>query len=76
MFDNFRLRFENLKMFFWDYSFIMNKLNQKPTDIFNKQDITVYFVYQNIKRLKYTKFLTSNDLRFTIYKSPQKHMYN
>ena len=31
-----------LKISFWEYSFIMNKHNQKPTDIFNKQDVTVY----------------------------------
>ena len=34
----------------------MNKHIQKPTDMFNKQDATVYFIYQNIKRLKYTNF--------------------
>ena len=30
--------------------FIMNKHNQKPTDMFNKQDVTVYLTY--IKILK------------------------
>ena len=30
-----------LKIFFWEYSFIMNKHNQKPTDILNKQDTAV-----------------------------------
>ena len=39
-----------LKIHFWEYSFIMNKYNQKPTDIFNKQDLTVYLKY--IKILK------------------------
>ena len=34
----------------------MHKHNQKPTDTLNKQDVTVYFIYFNIKRLKYTKF--------------------
>ena len=34
----------------------MKKHNQKPTDMFNKQDVTVYFIYFNIKRLKYTEF--------------------
>ena len=24
---------------------IPNKHNQKPTDMFNKQDVTVYFIY-------------------------------
>ena len=37
----------------------MNKHNKKPTGMFNKQDVTVYFIYQNVKRLKYTKFSTS-----------------
>ena len=36
----------------------MNKNNQKPTDMLNNQDVTVYFIYQNIKILKYTKFST------------------
>ena len=40
----------HLKIYFWEYSFIMNKHNQKPTDIFNKQDVTVYLTY--IKILK------------------------
>ena len=26
----------------------MNKHNQKPTDMFNKQDVTVYFTYIKI----------------------------
>ena len=26
-------RHRDLKMFFWEYSFIMNKHNQKPTDM-------------------------------------------
>ena len=30
--------------------FLMNKHNQKPTDMFNKQDVTVYLTY--IKILK------------------------
>ena len=37
-------------VFFWEYSFIVNKHNQTPTDIFNKQDVTVYLT--NIKRFK------------------------
>ena len=28
-----------------DFFFIMNKYNQKPTDMFNKQDVTVYVIY-------------------------------
>ena len=32
---------ENLMIKF----FLMNKHNQKPTDMFNKQDVTVYFIY-------------------------------
>ena len=36
---------------FWEYSFIMNKHNQKPVDIINKQDVAVYLTY--IKILKY-----------------------
>ena len=40
----------NLKISFWKYSFIMNKHNQKPTDMFNKQDVTAYLTY--IKILK------------------------
>ena len=39
-----------LKISFWEYSFIMNKHNQKPTEMFNKQDVTVYLTY--IKILK------------------------
>ena len=35
---------------FLQKSFIMNKHNQKPTDMFNKQDATVYLTY--IKILK------------------------
>ena len=39
----------------------MNKPNQKPTYMFNKQDVTVYLTYIKIlKRLKYTKFSTSH----------------
>ena len=33
----------------------MNKHNQKPTDMFNKQDVTVYLTY--IKMLKYLNIL-------------------
>ena len=40
----------NLKISFWEYSFIMNKHNQKPTDMFHKQVIIVYLTY--IKILK------------------------
>ena len=32
----------NLKISFWEYSFIMNKHNQMPTDMFNKQDVNAY----------------------------------
>ena len=46
----FLLFWINLKISFWEYSFIMNKHNQKPTDMFNKQDVTVYLTY--IKILK------------------------
>ena len=38
----------------------MNKHNRKPTDMFNEQDVTAYFIYYNIKKLKYTKFSTSH----------------
>ena len=37
-----------LKISFWEYSFIMNKHNQKPTDMFNKQDVTTYLTYTKI----------------------------
>ena len=40
----------DLKISFWEYSFIMNKHNQKPREMFNKQDVTVYLTY--IKLLK------------------------
>ena len=36
--------------FFREYSFIMKKHNQKPTGMFNKQDVTVYFICYNLKR--------------------------
>ena len=29
------------KVSFWEYSFIVNKHNQTPTGIFNKQDVTL-----------------------------------
>ena len=38
-----------LKILFWEYSFIANKQN-KPTDMFNKQDVAVYSTW--IKILK------------------------
>ena len=31
-------------MYFWEYSFIMNKHNQKPTDMFDKQDVYLTFI--------------------------------
>ena len=40
-----------LKISFGEYSFIMNKHNQKPTDMFNKQYVTVCLTC--IKILKY-----------------------
>ena len=40
-----------LKIPFGEYSFIMNKHNQKPTDMFNKQYVTVFLTC--IKILKY-----------------------
>ena len=40
----------DLKISFWEYSFIMNKHNQKPTDTFNKQYVTLYLTH--IKILK------------------------
>ena len=40
----------DLKISFWEYSFIMSKHNQKPREMFNKQDVTVYLTY--IKLLK------------------------
>ena len=45
-----------LRIYFWEYSFIIYKHNWKPTDISNKQGITVYLTYikilkdQNIKK--------------------------
>ena len=39
-----------LKIYFWECSFITNKHNQKPTEMFNAQDVTVYLAY--IKILK------------------------
>ena len=44
-----------LKISFWEYSFIMNKHNQKPTDMFHKRDFTVNLAY--IKILKYLNIL-------------------
>ena len=38
----------------------MNKHNQKPTDVFNKQDVTVYLTY-----IKISKDL--NILNFRLY---------
>ena len=38
------------KISFWENSFIMNKHNQKPTGMFNKQNVTAYLTF--IKRLK------------------------
>ena len=40
----------NLKISFWEYSFTMNKHNQKSSDMFKKQDVTIYLTY--IKTLK------------------------
>ena len=34
----------DLKISFWEYSLITNKHNQKLTDMFNKRDVTVYFI--------------------------------
>ena len=39
------------------FYFIMNKHNQKPTDMFNKKDVTVYLTY--IKILKDLNILTT-----------------
>ena len=48
-------------MSFWEYSFIMNKHNQKPTDMFNEQDVTVYLTYIKIlKDLYILNFSTFN----------------
>ena len=48
-------------MSFWEYSFIMNKHNQKLTDMFNKQDVTVYLTYIKIlKDLNILNFSTFN----------------
>ena len=54
-------RFENQKIyvFCWTKSqSLINKHNQKPKDMFNKQDAAVYLTY--IKILKYIKFLASH----------------
>ena len=48
-----------LRIYFWEYGFIIYKHNRKPTDIFNKQDMTVYLTYikilkdQKIKKLNF-----------------------
>ena len=41
---------QEFKNIFLEYSFIMNKHNQKPIDTFKKQDVTVYLT--NIQILK------------------------
>ena len=38
------------KISFWEYSFIINKHNQKPTRMSNNYDVTAYLTY--IKILK------------------------
>ena len=39
----------------------MNKHNQKPTDMLDKQDVTIYLIYIKIlKKIEYTKFSTSH----------------
>ena len=46
----------------------MNKHNQKPTDMFSKQDVTVYLTYiKKIKRFKYIKFSTLVYLNLLIF---------
>ena len=40
----------NLKISLWEYSFIMNKRNQKLIDMFNKQDVIVYLTYIKISK--------------------------
>ena len=67
----------------------VNKHNQKPTDMFHKQDVTVYLTY--IKILKDLNILNfrlhfpeamfkvlkqSTNLKFKIYKLPWKHICN
>ena len=37
---------------FWEYSSIMNKHNQQPTDVLNKQDVIVYLTYIKILEVK------------------------
>ena len=37
---------------FWEYSSIMNKHNQQPTDVLNKQDVIVYLTYTKILEVK------------------------
>ena len=37
---------------FWEYSSIMNKHNQEPTDVLNKQDVIVYLTYTKILEVK------------------------
>ena len=37
---------------FWEYSSIMNKHNQEPTDMLNKQDVIVYLTYIKILEVK------------------------
>ena len=70
----------------------MNKHNQKPTDMFNKQQVTVYLIYIKILKdlnilnfrltfqkpfSKYYKALKrSTNSKFTIYKLPWKHICN
>ena len=43
------------------WGFVMNKHNQKPTDIFNKQDVTVY-----LTDIKVSKDLNILNFRFQI----------
>ena len=47
-----RNRFWKSMISFWEYSSIMNKHNQEPTDVLNKQDVIVYLTYIKILEVK------------------------
>ena len=51
MIDNYYIDHQTFNIItIWEHSFIMNKHNQKPTNLFSKQDVTVYLTY--IKKLE------------------------
>ena len=51
MIDNYYIDHQTFNIItIWEHSFIMNKNNQKPINLFSKQDVTVYLTY--IKKLE------------------------